>query len=302
VTFFRGAHPEALWLRDHDGLALGPDLLSSRHRLVTAAQGKGAAAYCAATGRELWRVDPPRTQKSFLRCIGSRVFLCTDAGSLYALDLEDGQVRFRMRAALPFISAVEPWGNAFIGGVHSGGQSIWFAADAISGQPLWTEERPWSFPAPALPLGVSRALIGGTHDGAPLLECVGKTGALQWSKRIPLAPGPMQLVAPPKSALAFDRTGAAVCLDASGEISWRLGAAGTPLVRAVSARWLRQVLLIPGERVRAVDVRGGRELAEIEAGPGLRDLAVDAHLNLYVLDDAGELKCYALASHLALVG
>ena len=56
-----------------------------------------------------------------------------------------------------------------------------------------------------------------------------------------------------------------------------------------------------GERVRVVEPRGGRVLAEVEAGPGLVDLQADAKLNLYLLTDAGTLTCYRLASHFAVV-
>jgi hypothetical protein len=61
------------------------------------------------------------------------------------------------------------------------------------------------------------------------------------------------------------------------------------------------VTLVPGERVRAVDPRGGQVLAEVRVGVGLVALQADVRLNLYFLDDAGTLSAYRLASHFTVV-
>ena len=74
------------------------------------------------------------------------------------------------------------------------------------------------------------------------------------------------------------------------------------LVAALAALTVRGVVLVPGERVRAVDPKGGQVLGEVEAGVGLVSLQADARLNLYFLDELGTLSAYKLVSHFAVVG
>ena len=62
------------------------------------------------------------------------------------------------------------------------------------------------------------------------------------------------------------------------------------------------MLLVPGSQVRAVDARGGQVLATVASGHGLVGLQVDAALDLYLLDEAGGLSAWRLATHLAVVG
>src|SRR5207249_7750236 len=111
VTGFEGAAEGARWIRDHDGVNIGPELLHRDLLLIAQSQGRGLLAFSEVTGRELWRIDPPRTQRGHLTIQGHRVLLATDSGYLYGLDLADGQVRFRMRAALPFAAPTVPWGK-----------------------------------------------------------------------------------------------------------------------------------------------------------------------------------------------
>jgi hypothetical protein len=96
-------------------------------------------------------------------------------------------------------------------------------------------------------------------------------------------------------------SGAAARVALSGQVDWRVGAAGEPLITALPARTARDVTLIAGEVVRAVDPRGGQVLAEVSAGVGLVALQADVRLNLYFLDDAGTLSAYRLGSHFAVV-
>ncbi|HLL54809.1 MAG TPA: hypothetical protein VK447_14745, partial [Myxococcaceae bacterium] len=62
------------------------------------------------------------------------------------------------------------------------------------------------------------------------------------------------------------------------------------------------IVLLPGERVRAVDPKSGQVLGEIPADPGLCDLKVDNKLNLYLLDEHGSLRAYRLSTHFTVVG
>jgi hypothetical protein len=68
----------------------------------------------------------------------------------------------------------------------------------------------------------------------------------------------------------------------------------------ISPALVRNILLVPGECVRALDPVGGRLLAEIPA-PGLADMKVDSKLNLFLLKESGVLSAQRLATHLAVV-
>ena len=80
-----------------------------------------------------------------------------------------------------------------------------------------------------------------------------------------------------------------------------MGAAGEQLTRALQPVVSRGVVLVPGERVRAVDLVRGDVLAEVRAGVGLMALQADARLNLYFLDELGTLSAFRLGSHFTVV-
>src|SRR5207247_6396872 len=97
------------------------------------------------------------------------------------------------------------------------------------------------------------------------------------------------------------QSGAALRVELDGEIAWRVGSAGEELSRLVSPTLSRDVLFLAGETVRAIDPKSGHILAEVRAGATLIDLAADAKLNLYLLDEEGTLTAHRLATHLAVV-
>ncbi|MHB8873077.1 MAG: outer membrane protein assembly factor BamB family protein [Myxococcaceae bacterium] len=297
---FFGGEQSARWLRSHDGVSVGPELYRKDGLLIAPSNGRGVLAFSETTGREVWRLDPPRTQRGFLALQGHRALLATDAGYLYGLDLADGQMRFRVHAGLPFACAPVPWGRRLVGLLARGERSALFVADAHSGQLGWTFEAALSAPSRPLALG-ARVLVAGRREGQPLLLCVGSKGKLLWERPLPLGGGALSLLAVGRDVAAVDATGAAALVGGEGQLEWRLGAAGDELPCPVAPKLARRVLILPGEAVRAVDPRGGQVLAEVRAGEGLCDLEVDAKLNLFLLDEAGTLRAYRLTSHFAVV-
>ena len=101
--------------------------------------------------------------------------------------------------------------------------------------------------------------------------------------------------------IACDARGAAASVSADGQLEWVLGAAGDELADLPPSSLRRGVLVLAGEKIRAVDPRGGRVLAELHAGRGLLDVRVDGRLNVYALDDSGVLKAWKLRTTLAVV-
>jgi outer membrane protein assembly factor BamB len=300
VYCFVGAGTSARWMHDHDALPLGPRLLREDGLLLTLSEGRTVLAFAEVGGREVWRLAPPRTQRSWLATQGHRALLSTDSGYLYGLDISDGQVRFRMRAPLPFHGTPVPWGKRFVATLGRGTHHALLLADAHTGDVTWTREVQLSFPSAPLPVR-ARLYLAGERDREGLLLCLDSRGNLLWERALHLGQGPYALVPLPRGVLVTAASGGAARVDVAGEIAWRVGAVGEPLVTALPARTSRGVVLIPGEQVRAVDPKGGQVLAEVQAGAGLVALQTDTRLGLYFLDDAGTLSAYRLTSHFTVV-
>ena len=300
VYGFTGRGAGARWLHDHDGIPLGPLLLRKDGLLLTLSEDRTVVAFAEATGREVWRLAPPRTQRSWLATQGHRALVGTDSGYLYGLDLEDGQVRYRMRAPMPFDGPPVAWGRRFLALLGRGSHWALLLADAHTGEAVWTHEPDLTRPCAPLPVG-QRIFIAGEREREGLLLCLDSKGRRVWERPLNLGPGPYALAPLPRAVVVTSASGAAARVSASGTVDWRVGASGEPLINALPARTARGVTLVPGEKVRAVDPRGGQVLAEVRAGVGLVALQADVRLNLFFLDDAGTLSAYRLGSHFTVV-
>ncbi|WNG16475.1 PQQ-binding-like beta-propeller repeat protein [Cystobacter fuscus] len=298
---FPGKGAGADWLRVHDGLRVGPLLLRQYGMLYTLADERVVLALNEVTGREAWRLTPARTRRGYLSIHSHRALLATDSGYLYGLGLADGQVRFRMSASLPFLGAPVPWARRFVALLGQGSNSALLLADAHTGEAVWTYEMSLALPSTPLPSG-KRVYIAGELEGEGVLLCVDAAGQSRWQRALHLGPGPFALARLPGAVLVTSALGAAARVSDSGEVDWRVGAAGEQLTRPLRPIVSRGVALVPGERVRAVDPVRGDVLAEVRAGAGLMALQADAQLNLYFLDELGTLSAYRLGSHFTLVG
>jgi len=301
VLGFRGADVSARWLRDHDGLPVGPVLLREQGLLITTSETRAAVAFDEVTGREIWRAAPPRTRRVDLSVQGHRALLATDSGYLLGLDLHDGQARYRVRAPLPFLGPTVAWGRRWAVVIGRKDRTAVVVGDAHSGAVDWNVEMPLELPSQPLAAG-ARLALAGERDGQGLVVCLDSKGRVAWEKRLHLGHGPYRLQAVGRAFLATSSTGAATLLEPDGEVRWHLGASGGPVARAPAAVAVRGVVVLPGEHVRAVDPKSGQVLAEVGADPGLCDLQVDGKLNLFLLDEHGTLQAYRLAAHFTVVG
>jgi outer membrane protein assembly factor BamB len=300
VCGFLGRGAGARWLRDHDGLRIGPLLLRHNGLLLTVSDDRSVLAFHEATGRELWRLAPPRTRRGHLAIHTHRALLATDSGYLYGLGLTDGQVRFRMSASLPFLGPPVPWGRRFVATLGQGSQFALLMSDAYTGEAAWTCEMSLALPSTPLPAG-KLLFVAGELEGEGVIVCMDATGQTRWQRALHLGPGPFSLARLPGGVLVTSALGAATRLNNAGEVDWRVGAAGEQLSKNLLPVISRGVVLVPGERVRAVDPASGDVLAEVRAGAGLVALQADSRLNLYFLDELGTLSAYKLVSHFALV-
>ncbi|MFT3836618.1 MAG: PQQ-binding-like beta-propeller repeat protein [Myxococcaceae bacterium] len=306
VTAFQGGATEAKWFRGHDGGTVGPWLDVSGSLWITPFEARGLLAYNSATGYERWRLEPGRGQKSWRTLTKSWLLWATDSGSLFGLDVDDGQVRFRIRASMPFAAAPLVWGKRVVALVARGDRSAIFGAETTGnparppGSISWTREMLITRPAAPL-LFKNRLWITGASEGRCALLALDRFGELVLERHVPLEAGKAALVQCGDGVLAYDSRGAATLVSPSGEIEWVIGAAGEPLGWPIAPVVGKEMVLLAGEVVRAVETKSGRVLGELKAGPGLVGLRGDRRLNFYTLDDAGVLKAHAIRSALSVV-
>lgn len=302
VMGFVGDEPSARWLRDHDGIPVGPELFREQGRWITTSKGRSILAFDELTGREVFRVAPSRTQKMFISVAGGRVIAGTDGGQLYGLSLEDGSVLYRVKTQLPFDAPVVVAGRKFLARVGSTDRVSVMSAEVETGAVHWTKDLPLSRATQPLPTR-DRIYVAGEQASDALLIALDKKGAVAWDKRVHLGAAPYSLASVKRAVLISARTGAAAFVDSDGRVAWLLGAPSRDEIACdVAPVVSRGVAVIAGPVVRAVDVATGEVLAEVKSDPGLCDLKVDRSLGLYLLYEDGTLAAYKLASHFSVVG
>ncbi len=306
VAAFKGAAAGARWFRGHDGGTVGPWLDVAGPLWITPLDGRGLLAFNAMTGYERWRLEPGRGQKSWRTLARQWLLWATDSGSLYGLDVGNGQVRFRIRASMPFAAAPLVWGKRVIAVVARGDRSAVFGAETAGsstrppGSISWTREMLLTRPAPPL-LHQNRLWIAGSSEGRSALLALDRFGELVFERHVPLEGGKTALVACGEGVLAYHAKGAAARLNRHGEVEWVIGAAGESLGWPLPPVVSQEMVVLAGETIRAVESKSGRVLGELKARPGLVGLKGDKKLNLYTLDDAGVLRAHAIRSALSVV-
>lgn len=307
ALLFEGAARSARWLRDHDGTQVGPRLELAGELLLTTLARRSVAGYSAHSGREIWRFDPQRAQRSYFTVLGPRVLVATDAGTVHGIDLASGQVRFSVRSPIPCVQAPVPAGRRALVLLNRGEHTAVYLSDALAGgdgRPaggvVWTRELMLSGPR-GLVHKSGKTFLVGQRDGRTLVCAIGPRGQLLWERPVALEPRSAGLVVWDKGVIATDATGAAVRLLPDGQTTWVLGSSGDQLTHPIAPVLMRGVLVVPGPDTRVVDPSSGRVLAALETGPRLTSLAVDRKLALYALKEPGVLEVWKPSAVLALV-
>jgi hypothetical protein len=306
VLHFGPKGTSATWLRDHDGAALGPGLDSLGELVMTSLARRGVVAFDRLTGRERWRFDPPRTQRSFSSLSGSRVLVATDSGTLYGVDLSSGQLVFTVRSQVPCAAAALPLGKRAVVVLNRGDHTPIYLCDAgasgerAAGAVVWTRELTLGAPRPAV-VTRSRIFLAGTREGRATVIALSSAGQVLWERAVHLDAATVTLLAFKGGVLAGDARGTAVRLLPDGQSAWVLGGEADQLGTAVPLALARAVLLVPGPVTRLVDPVSGRELFALPRAPRVTDVAVDARLNVYVLKEPGLLEAWKPATVLSVV-
>jgi outer membrane protein assembly factor BamB len=290
--------PDARWLREFDGVALRGPLLPAGAQLLVSSEGEGVRAVARFTGCELWRFLPQRPQRLHLAIHAGRVLVASESGTLHGLDAAQGAVRFRIATPLPCLHPPVAWGRGVAVALGRAERGALLVAEAQTGTLRWLKELPMACAAPPVARG-ARVRFLGRRDGRPVLVSFGTRGATLWERPLPLGPEPWTLTGDDEASLVTAADGSAVRVDARGGLEWRVG--GQTARANALATVERRVLLIPGETVRAVDVRSGRVLAEIPVPGGLHALAANEALDVAVLDAAGDVTLWKLGASLGVV-
>ncbi|MEW5737509.1 MAG: PQQ-binding-like beta-propeller repeat protein [Myxococcota bacterium] len=307
VLHFPRAGRSATWVRDHDGVTLGPTLTPVGGVLVTPLGRHGASGLDALTGRERWRFDPPRTQKSWVSCLGSRVFVGTDSGSLYALDAVEGHVRFRVKASLPCAGPSVLFGQVVVTALNRGEHTAIFSCtpaargDATpAGTIRWTRELVLSTPS-RVSVARGKLFVAGAREGRTWVVCLGSRGQVLWERSVPCDARTVTLSPFEGGVLSADARGVCTRLRPDGQVDWVLGGFDDELSQEIPLQQARHVLVVPGPTVRLVHPQDGRVLGELDTGPRLSDLAVDKKLNIYAFSEPGTLTAWAPGRVLSVV-
>lgn len=297
----------ACWIRDDGGIRLGPDLEEADGRWLTRLSARGIVALESMTGREAWRFDPPRTQKSVTTRLGDRLLVGTDAGELYGVDVHDGEVRFRIRGPAASQWPVAPLQRDGVAVFASSSQAVVtrFAALAQgagkqAGAVSWTKPLPLeSASAPVTVKG--KIFIGGRSDGRGAIACLSGKGEVLWLRSVPLEGASISLSIFERGVIATDVRGAAVRLLPDGTTAWVVGGLEEPLARRVAPALMKGTLVLPGLSVRLIDALTGRVLASTPKEPELTSLAVSKKLELYTLAENGGLTRFDPAAVFAVI-
>ncbi len=307
VLLFERDAASAAWLRDHDGATLGPGLELVDGVLVTSIARRGVAGFDPMTGRELWRFEPPRTQRSYLTFAGPRVLVATDGGALHGLDAANGQVRFTVRSSIPFAGPVLRVGRRAVAVLKRTDVAAVYVCEALAsgtrtpaGTISWTKELTIS--SVGAPVATSgRIFLTGHRDGKAMVVALSLKGQHVWERPTPLDPHSQRAVAYEGGVVVTDARGHAVRLLPDGQTAWVLGSTGDQLSKPIAPVIRRRVLVVPGPTLRLIDPRSGRVLSQLETGPHVVDVAVDPKLTIFVLREPGVLESWRPAAVLALV-
>jgi hypothetical protein len=299
----------ARWSRNDGTLRIGPEARwCGDGRLLLRLGSRGVVVLEGLTGREAYRFDPPRAQRSAFTALGARLVVGTDAGDLFGVDLSDGQVRFRIKGPLASPWPVAPLKHDAVVVLTQGTQTVVarFAAltrgpAAQAGAVAWTCALPLEVAAaPVVVRG--RVFVTGRHDDRGAVACLSARGEVLWQRAVPLDGATSALVAFERGVIASDGRGAAVRLLPDGTPAWVLGGLGEPLAARLAPRLARGTVLVPGASVRLLDPTSGRLLAATPEAPEVADVAVGRSLTIYTYVEAGTLTCFEPGAVLSIVG
>jgi outer membrane protein assembly factor BamB len=231
--------------------AVGPILVGPfRHpATLCVLDGCTVAAVLSATGRVAWQMRAPQAVKVSAGAIAERAFVSADNGFLYALEVEAGQVVFRVRTNCAFEGPLTISSRLVASLGRSEGE-LWLAAlDALSGRPRLA--RPLQMQKAAAPLIVrNRLVVPGLSEAGSVVAAFALDGREVFRATLPSHAGVPSLTAHRGRLYAALRDGSVTCLGPDGTIHWSAPPCGIELDRALAPAISRHVLIAAGDPIR----------------------------------------------------
>ena len=272
-------------------LARGPIVLVERD---------AASGLDPASGRTLWRFEPPGAARLHATAFGGVLVVGTDTGLLYGLDAA-GRLAWRLRAPGPVLRRpVAAAGRCLALSASDAGGTALLALDPATGERLWEAPLDASGPGTVLPWSGAVA-IAGAVGGEPIATRIARGGAPDWTVS-PALSGPTTAAVAGALLVVRDALGALAALDRGGSVRWtRPAPVGALPPRATPPLVVRgMVLSAGGDAVQALEARTGELLGTFPAAAPARLLA-DARLAAAALDADGLATGWRLATHLSVV-
>lgn len=258
------------------------------------------AALYAATGRTAWQFRVPQASRLATGAAADRAFVAANNGFLYALEVEAGQVVFRVRSGCAFEGPLTV-GSRIVASLGRNDGALWLTAiDALSGRSHVA--RPVQMQKAGAPVLLRRQLlVGGTSEGVSTVAGFTAGGRELFRTSLEVHGGVPALVVYQNRIYCTLRDGSVTCLDSSGKRVWTAPPSGIELDHALPAVIRRHVLIAPGDPIRALDPADGSVLCELPPTQGLSAMAVSRGLDVFAIDDDGVAGCFKLATHLSVV-
>lgn len=258
---------DTLWSVDRATGTGGAPALAGDLVLFVEGQGEEAAlvAVTAAEGELVWRTGLDAHAPGGVTVEGGRAFVASRAGTLHAVDVEDGSVEWTLpedRSGRRFESAPAVAGGLVLvtGQNRQDRTSFLHAIDEESG------ERSWGYRPEGVGVGVSSAseggglVVAGTVDGRPRASAFDLAGGSdRWATdlRLPFTGRQMPVVTQEAVVIA-DAAGHLYRLDpGSGELLWTFRVPGFLLGGSPS---------ISGDTVLVGDVGGQLSAIDLQSG------------------------------------
>ncbi len=152
-----------------------------KDQLIVANAVDGLISYHTGTHAEVWRVAIPQGVESTGALINDRLFVGSNNGKLYSINLTNGQILWNFDTKSEIVA--EPLLQEGVLYFLSGSQSV-FAVDATSGKQLWTYNRQdtsnlMTIRGGSKPSFAAGSLFVGFSDGS-VVSLNSKTGTQQW--------------------------------------------------------------------------------------------------------------------------
>jgi hypothetical protein len=242
----------ARWCRNDMG-TLGYLAWIDDNRIITV--GTHLSVRSLSTGAEVWRVNLHSRRPAHIVRQKSFVFIATQEGALWGLQLQKHQIAFCLEGTMPCV-ALEPWGRkgvacTFTSANRTTARAIHFEQSSASSVSF---ECTLKHPTKLICVdGIF--LIAGQRGQSAFLLGFNASGNQTFEKKLPCTALGLSLFATNDGALVVDGIGTCVALNTLGEIAFRAGSHGH--IQMLKPFLHGDLLVLPGVVTRFLQRKTG---------------------------------------------